>query len=99
VRLGVMRGKYRNGFEKPEPFVPNKTTSVKFKLNDICYTFKKGHKLMVQVQSSCFPLFDINPQKFVDIYHADEKDFQKATHRIYLSGKYQSKIKMSVLKK
>ena len=92
VRLGVMRGKFRNSFEKPEPFLPGKATSVKFNMNDICHTFKKGHKLMVQVQSSCFPLFDINPQKFVDIYSADEKDFQKAAHKVYRNGEYPSRI-------
>ncbi|MFH1197292.1 MAG: CocE/NonD family hydrolase [bacterium] len=92
VRLGVMRGKFRNSLEKPEPFTPGKVTKVKFKLNDICHTFKKGHKFMVQIQSSCFPLFDINPQKFCDIYDAEEKDFQKATHRVFLNGVNQSKI-------
>jgi putative CocE/NonD family hydrolase len=92
VRLGVMRGKFRSGFEKPEPLGPGQVTRVKFSLDDICHTFKKGHKLMVQVQSSCFPLFDRNPQKFVDIYSAEEKDFQKATHRIYRSGEYPSGI-------
>lgn len=98
VRLGVMRGKFRNSFEKPESFIPGKVTRVKFDLNDIYHTFKKGHRLMVQVQSSCFPLFDINPQKFVNIYSADEKDFQKATHKVFLSGKNQSRIKVNVLK-
>ncbi len=97
VRQGVMRGKYRNSLEKPEPFVPGKITKVKFKLNDICYTFKKGHKLMVQVQSTCFPLFDINPQKFIDIYSANEKDFQEAIHRIFLNGENQSNIRVKAL--
>ena len=97
VRLGVMRGKFRNSMEKPEPFIPSEVTNVKFYLNDIYHTFKKGHKLMVQVQSTCFPLFDINPQKYVDIYSADEKDFQKATHKVFLSGKNQSRIKVNVL--
>jgi len=98
VRLGVMRGKYRNSLEKPEPFVPNKTTYVSFKLNDICYTFKKGHKLMIQVQSSCFPLFDINPQIFVDIYNAEEKDFQKTNNRVYFGTENSSKVKFRTLK-
>jgi len=92
VRLGVMRGKYRNSLEKPEPFKPGEVTKVEFKLNDICHTFKKGHKLMVQIQSSCFPLFDINPQKFVDIYKASETDFQKATHKVFWSKEYPSSI-------
>jgi len=98
VRLGVMRGKFRNSFEKPEPFVPGKVTKVKFKLNDIYHTFKSGHKLMVQIQSSCFPLFDINPQKFVDIYKAEEKDFQKAIHKVFLSGENQSSIGIRILR-
>lgn len=97
VRLGVMRGKFRNSFEKPEPFVPGEITKVKFKLDDVCHTFKKGHKLMVQIQCTCFPLFDINPQKFVDIYNADEKDFHKATQRVYLGGNHPSLIKVNIL--
>jgi uncharacterized protein len=92
-----MRGKIRNNLEKPEPFDPGKVTKGKFKLNDICHTFKKGHKSMVQVQSSCLPLFDINPQKLVDIYSAEEKDFQKAIHKVFLSGKHQSKIGVNVM--
>lgn len=98
VRLGVMRGKFRNSLENPEPFIPGKVTQVKFTLNDICYTFKKGHKLMIQVQSSCFPLFDINPQKFIDIYSANEDDFQKAIHRVYRSANFQSNIKFNSIK-
>lgn len=97
VRLGVMRGKFRNSLEKPEPFTPGKVTKVKFNLNDIYHTFKKGHKFMVHVQSSCFPLFDINPQKYLDIYSAEEKDFQKAIHKVFLSGKHQSKICVKVM--
>lgn len=96
VRQGVMRGKFRNSLEKPEPFVSDKITRVKFKLNDICYTFKKGHRFMVQVQSTCFPLFDINPQKYVDIYKADEKDFQKAVHKVFLSREHQSSVRVNV---
>lgn len=83
VRGEVLRGKFRNSFEKPEPFVPNKPTLVKYELPDIAHTFKKGHRIMVQVQSSWFPLVDRNPQQFMDIYSATEKDFKKATIRIY----------------
>jgi uncharacterized protein len=83
VRGEVMRGKFRNSFEKPEPFIPGAPTRVKYPLPDVAHCFRKGHRIMIQVQSSWFPLVDMNPQKFVDIYQADEKDFQKATHRIY----------------
>lgn len=83
VRGEIMRGKYRNSFAVPEPFTPGNITEVKYTLPDIAHTFKKGHKIMVQVQSSWFPLSDRNPQKFVDIYHCDDSDFQKATIRIY----------------
>ena len=85
VRGDVMRGKFRNSFEKPEPFEPGKPTRVKFRLQDIYHTFRPGHRIMVQVQSSWFPLVDRNPQKFVDIYSAKESDFQKATQRVYRS--------------
>jgi len=83
VRGEVMRGKFRNSFETPAPFTPNKPTIVKFTLPDIAHTFKKGHKIMVQIQSSWFPLVDRNPQQFMDIYKATNKDFKKATIRIY----------------
>ncbi len=87
VRGEIMRGRYRNSFEKPEAFRPNEKTRVKFSLPDIAHTFKKGHKLMVQVQSSWFPLADRNPQKFVNIYTCEDSDFQKATIRIYSDSK------------
>ena len=83
VRGEVMRGKFRNSFEKPEPFVANEVTEVAFEIPDLAHTFKKGHRIMIQVQNSWFPLVDLNPQTFVNIYEADEKDFIKATHRIY----------------
>jgi predicted acyl esterase len=82
VRGEIMRGKFRNSFSAPEAFVPNKTTTVRFELPDVAHTFKKGHKLMIQLQSSWFPLADRNPQKFMNIYQATEKDFQKETIRI-----------------
>ncbi len=83
VRGEVMRGKYRNSFEKPEPFEPNKITTVKLCLPDIAHTFKKGHKLMIQIQSTWFPLVDRNPQQFIDIYHCEDKDFIKSDIKIY----------------
>jgi predicted acyl esterase len=93
-----MRGKYRNSFEKPEPFVANKVSTVKFSLPDVAHTFKKGHRLMIQVQSSWFPLADRNPQKFMNIYEANETDFQKATIRIFHDGANSSNIMLPVLK-
>ncbi|HET6226742.1 MAG TPA: CocE/NonD family hydrolase [Bacteroidia bacterium] len=83
VRGEVMRGKYRNSFEKPEAFIPGKVTTVKYVMPDVAHTFKKGHRLMIQVQSTWFPLVDRNPQQFMNIYKAEEKDYKKATIRIY----------------
>lgn len=94
VRGEIMRGRYRNSFAVPEAFVPGKITEVKYTLPDVAHTFKKGHKLMIQIQSSWFPLTDRNPQKFVDIYKADDSDFQKATIKIY----HDTKIILPVLK-
>ncbi len=95
VRSEIMRSRFRNSFSKPEPLVANKVTDINFRLQDVLHTFKKGHKIMIQVQSTVFPLFDINPQKYVDnIYKAKETEFQKATHRVYGD----SKISVEVLK-
>jgi len=93
VRGDVMRGKFRKSMEKPEAFVPGQTTPVTFTLNDALHTFKKGHRLMVQVQSSWFPLVDRNPQTFVNISTASEGDFQKNTIRLGID----SSIKLTVL--
>jgi putative CocE/NonD family hydrolase len=98
VRGEVLRGKYRNSFEKPEPFKPNKITEVKYEMPDIAHTFRKGHRIMIQVQNSWFPLVDRNPQKFVNIYKCADSDFQKATNRIYHDVSYPSHIKINVLK-
>lgn len=97
VRGDIVRGRFRNSFEKPEPFVPGEITEVNFTANDAFHTFKKGHRIMVQVQSSWFPLFDRNPQKFVDIYKASASDFQKATQRLYYGEKSPSQIELLVL--
>jgi putative CocE/NonD family hydrolase len=83
VRGDVMRGKFRNSFEKPEPFIPDKPAQVKWELQDVYHTFRSGHRMMVQVQSSWFPLIDRNPQTFVDIYSARETDYCKATQRVF----------------
>ncbi|TKC59993.1 CocE/NonD family hydrolase [Pedobacter hiemivivus] len=98
VRGEIMRGKYRNSFEKPEPFIPGMVTKVNYALPDVAHTFKKGHRMMVQVQNSWFPLADRNPQKFMDIYQADPSDFQKATHRIFHDVNNASALTLTVLK-
>ncbi len=99
VRGEVLRGKFRNSFENPEAFTPGKITKVSFEIPDTAHQFKKGHRIMIQVQNSWFPLVDINPQKFVNIYEAEEEDFIKATHRIYHDQDRPSKISIQVLKK
>src|SRR5262249_16484275 len=97
VRGDVMRGKFRKSYEKPEPFTAGEATEVKFTMQDICHTFRAGHRVMVQVQSSWFPLIDRNPQTFVDIYSAKESDFQKATQRVYRDQSRSSHIEVVVL--
>jgi uncharacterized protein len=92
VRGEVMRGRFRNSFEKLDPFTPGEPTAVKFKLPDVCHTFQKGHRIMVQVQSSWFPLVDRNPQTSVDTFRAKESDFQKATQRVYRSKEHPSRV-------
>lgn len=99
VRGEILRGKFRNSFEKPEPFTPNEVTKVVYQLPDIAHNFKKGHRLMVQIQSSWFPLADRNPQQFLNINEAKDSDFKKANHRIYFSGNAASFIALPVLKK
>ncbi|HTY37438.1 MAG TPA: CocE/NonD family hydrolase [Bacteroidota bacterium] len=98
VRGDVIRGKFRNSMSKPEPFVPNKVTKIEYTLNDIFHTFKKGHRIMVQIQSSWFPMIDRNPQTFVDIYHAKESDFKKATQRVYHSPEWSTHLVLPILK-
>ncbi len=77
VRGEPMRGKFRKSFEKPEPFVPGKMEEVSFEMPDINHTFRRGHRIMVQVQSSWFPLTDLNPQTFVNIPDAKPSDFRR----------------------
>ena len=97
VGAEVFRGKYRNSFSKPEPFVPDRVTKIEYDLRDKFHTFLRGHRIMVQVQSSWFPLIDRNPQKFVDIYHAKESDFQRATQKVFRSATNSSQLKLKVL--
>jgi hypothetical protein len=93
VRGDVFRGRFRNSFEKPEAFEPNKEAKIEFTMMDILHAFRRNHRLMVQVQSSWFPLVDRNPQTFVNIPTAKESDFKKATHRVY----HNSTITVNVL--
>jgi putative CocE/NonD family hydrolase len=94
VRGDVMRGKYRNSLSAPEPFEPGRSTPLNFRLNDVAHTFRTGHKLMIQVQSTWFPLVDRNPQKFIDIPTAQESDFQKTTQRVYRSPERPSHLEL-----
>jgi len=97
VRSEAMRGKFRNGFDKPAPFVPNEVTPVNFELQDVLHTFKKGHRIMVQVQSTWFPLIDRNPQVFENIMKAKDTDFKKATNKVYTSKEHPSYLKVRVV--
>lgn len=97
VRGDIFRGKFRESFENSKPFESNEPTVVKFTLQDVCHVFRPGHRLMVQIQSSWFPLFDRNPQKFVDIYTAEESDFQSATQRVYHTPQRATNIRFQVL--
>lgn len=99
LRAEVMRGKFRNNFTKPEAFVPGKIAKVSFDLNDVLHSFKKGHRIMVQVQSSWFPLGDMNPQKFMRIPEAEASDFQKSTIRIYHDSEHASRVVLPVMGK
>jgi putative CocE/NonD family hydrolase len=98
IRSEVFRGRFRNSFEKPEAFVPNQPTRIKIELLDVLHRFTKGHRLMVQIQSTWFPLVDRNPQKFVpNIYFAKPEDFQKATHRILRSSEHPTSLRLGIL--
>lgn len=98
LRFEVMRGKFRNSYEKPEPFQPGVVTPVSLTLQDVLHTFKKGHRIMIQIQSSMFPLIDRNPQTFCDIYKANESDFRKSTIWIHHSAEFPSHITLGMLK-
>lgn len=99
VRGDVMRARYRNSYEKPEALQPGVIEKVSFTLPDVNHTFKKGHSLMVQIQSSWFPLVDRNPQKFINIYTAQDGDFIEATHTVYHSSKNSTNLEVYVLRK
>ena len=99
IRGEPMRGRFRDSYEKPEPFQPGKVSKVEFVMPDVNHCFRRGHRIMIQVQSSWFPLVDLNPQKFVDIYTAQPGDFQKATERVYRSRTAPSHVDVWVLPK
>jgi putative CocE/NonD family hydrolase len=97
VRGDVLRGKFRNGLEKPEALEPGKPTRVEFTMDDAFHTFRRGHRIMIQVQSTWFPLMNLSPQKFVQINEATDADFQKATERVYHSRTMPSQVKVGVV--
>ena len=98
VRSEVIRGRFRNSYEKPEPFVPGEIAEVNLPLQDVCHTFKKGHRIMIHVQSTWFPLIDRNPQKYVEnIFKATAEDFIQATHKVHHSPQSESWIELKVL--
>jgi len=96
VRGEPFRGKFRRGFETPVPFTPGQPDLIRFELPDVAHTFRRGHRLMVQVQSSWFPLTDRNPQTFTDIPRARPEDFRPATQRVYHSAARPSSITLAV---
>jgi putative CocE/NonD family hydrolase len=97
VRGEPFRGKFRRSLEKPEPFVPDQPEKIEFAMPDVCHVFRPGHRIMIQIQSSWFPLTDRNPQKFMDIPKAKEADFGKAVERVYRGGADGSRIRLLVL--
>ncbi len=98
VRSEVLRGRYRNSYAHPEPFVPDRPTRVRIPLQDVLHTFKAGHRIMVQVQCTWFPLVDRNPQTFVpNPYLADERDFRPATQRVYRNRQHSSQLRVLTL--
>jgi hypothetical protein len=97
VRGEPFRGKFRNSFEKPEPFTPGKVEKIQFTLPDVYHSFRRGHRIMVHVQSTWFPLADRNPQKFLRIHEARSEDFQKATERVYRGGSTASSLSAPAL--
>lgn len=97
VRSEAMRGKFRRGFDRPVAFVPGRVSPVNFELQDVLHTFKKGHRLMVQLQSTWFPLIDRNTQQFQDIMKAQDTDFKASVHRVYTSAQHPSHLMIKVL--
>jgi putative CocE/NonD family hydrolase len=98
VRGEPFRGKFRNSMQRPEPFEPGKVAKIKFSMPDVLHTFRPGHRVMVQVQSSWFPLIDRNPQTFCDIPNASEEDFKKQTHKVHRGPEHPSRVTLRVIK-
>jgi len=99
VRGEPFRGKFRKSLAKPEPFKPGRSETIDFAMPGVCHTFLKGHRIMVHIQSSWFPLVDRNPQTFVDIPRAKESDFKKAVERVYLGGTDGSRVRVLLLER
>ena len=99
VRGEPFRGKFRNSFERPEPFAPGQRARIEFQMPDVCHTFRTGHRIMVQIQSSWFPLTDRNPQTFTDIPNARPEDFQKATEQVFHQKDAASGVEVLVMPK
>ena len=97
IRGEPFRAKFRNSWEHPEPLVPGKETEVNFTMQDVNHTFRKGHRIMVQIQSSWFPLTDRNPQTFLDIDKATPGDFHQATETVFHQADAASGIELLVL--
>jgi putative CocE/NonD family hydrolase len=97
VRGDLIRGKFRNSLEKPEPFEPNKPVPVNFTTSDTYHTFQRGHRIMIQIHSTWFPVSDVNPQRFMKIGEAKPSDFQKAVERIYHTPDMASQIKVGIM--
>ena len=99
IRSEIIRGRFRNSFEKPEAFTPGKIEEINLELQDVLHCFQKGHRIMVQIQSTWFPLADLNPQKYVDnIYQAKSEDFISATHKVFHDADHESYLEVGILK-
>jgi uncharacterized protein len=92
-----MRAKFRNSWEKPQPLTPGQQTEIDFTMPDVNHTFRRGHRIMVEVQSSWFPLTDRNPQTFVDIPHAKPEEFKKAAEKVFHEKNAESGVEVLVL--
>ena len=97
VRANIMRGRYRNSLSSPQPLEPDKVERIALQLPDVAHTFMAGHRIKIQIQSSMFPLFDMNPQQYIDIYKADKSDFLPCTVRLHHSAEYPSNVTLRVM--